>query len=93
LRVVLKGKPDTSPETEPLDFAAARGFELIIRPLAKIRNLAPDRGKGKGEKGKGTFMSAFLLFPFPYFCKKSNDRRALDTSEVRIGDTAGLYPT
>jgi hypothetical protein len=33
------------------------------RPLAKIRNLAPDRGKGEGGKGKGTFMSAFFLFP------------------------------
>jgi hypothetical protein len=59
LRVVLKGKPDTSPETEPLDFAAARGFELIIRPLAKIRNLAPDRGKEKGERNVHECLSPF----------------------------------
>jgi hypothetical protein len=37
--------------------------KFYLRPLAKIRNLAPDRGKGEGKKGKGTFMSAFFLFP------------------------------
>ncbi len=62
----------------------------IIRPLAKIKNLAPDREVCEGEKERGKFPLPFLLFPFPYFCKKSIDSVEQPGNSSWVGCTSAL---